>query len=141
MRLPSKRGYNPAMANFKVDLKKKKSQALVVHCSDPRFQQAHREIIDSHGHYYDLLVFPGASKAIAENELVVDNIVMLHKLHGFKKICIFDHIECGAFGEIDDETAAHQQMINQAKTRLAKALPGIQIEGHLVGDQEALKIS
>lgn len=123
-----------------VDLHKKKSEVLVVHCSDPRFQSAHRHLIDTHGKYYDLLAFPGASKAIAENQLVIDNIVLLHKLHNFETIHIFDHIHCGAFGEIDNEAKAHKEMLIRAKRTLSTALPKVKVVGHLVGEKESIKL-
>ena len=121
-------------------MQRKQSDALIVHCSDPRFQSAHRDLIDLNCNYYDLLAFPGASKAIAENQLVVDNIVLLHSLHGFETIHIFDHVHCGAFGDVTDEDGAHKAMIKEAEAALNKTLPKVTVIGHLVGQKAAVKL-
>jgi hypothetical protein len=124
-----------------IDMHKKKSSALVVHCSDPRFQDAYRRTIDNMGLYYDLLVFPGASKTIADNKLVVDNIALLHSLHGFEQIHILDHTECGAFGQIDDEVTAHSDYMKKATVALGEALPNVEVIGHLLGEKGELDLS
>jgi hypothetical protein len=124
-----------------IDMHKKKSSTLVVHCSDPRFQDAYRKVTDSLGHYYDLLVFPGASKAIADHGMVVDNIKMLHGLHHFETIHIMDHVACGAFGEISDEIKAHSDYLEKAKTVLEKALSGITVSPHLLAEDGELNLS
>lgn len=121
-----------------VDLSKHKSDILVVHCADPRFQAAYRQIIDGFGKFYDLLVMPGASKAIADNQLVVDNIALLHSLHDFKAIHILDHIECGAFGKIDDEVADHSKYLDLAAQQLKEVLPRVSVTSHLIGDSRDL---
>lgn len=128
------------MSYSQIDLHKKKSGVLVVHCSDPRFQKAYRKLIDDLGEYYDLLVMPGACKAIAENQLVVDNIVMLHGLHHFSSIHIFDHVECGAFGSVDNEVIAHKKMIAKAEKALNKVLPDVKVVGHLVGQKAEISL-
>lgn len=124
----------------KLDLQKKKSNVLIVHCSDPRFQVAYRKLIDNLAQYYDLLVFPGASKPIVEDKSVVNNIVMLHGLHHFETIHIFDHVECGAFGAVEDEKQAHRQMMDEAKADLKKVLPEVKVIGHLVGETAEVKL-
>lgn len=122
-----------------VDLHKKKSEALLVHCSDPRFQAAYRSVADELGAYYDLLVVPGASKAIVDAQSVVDKIKMLHGLHHFETIHIVDHTHCAAFGEIDDEKKAHRQMIESARKILAGGLPEVSVEGYLLDEDSELQ--
>ncbi len=123
-----------------INMDKKKSEVLVVHCSDPRFQEAYRQIIDDLGEYYDLLVFPGASKAVAENESVIDSIKLLHDLHYFKIVHILDHISCGVFGEVRDEQIAHSDMLKLAADKLASFVPGIKVVPHLLGEKDEIKI-
>ena len=124
----------------KVDMHRKKSQILVVHCSDPRFQKAYRHIIDDLGAYYDLLVVPGASKAIAEDKCTVDNIKLLHNLHHFEAVHILDHVHCGIFGEVTDEMKVHSKMLKAAEDTLRKTIPEIVVEHHLVGEESTLKL-
>ncbi len=123
-----------------IDLRKKKSYVLVVQCADPRFQAAYRQIIDGIGEYYDLLSYAGASKSIVENQSVLDNIKLLHRLHDFETIHIMDHIECGAFGEIDDEIKTHGEMLQKAAERLEKEIPGIKVTCRLLGEEKELDL-
>jgi carbonic anhydrase len=94
-----------------VNLKKHKSDALVVHCCDPRFVEAYRQAADQLSEFYDLMAVPGASKAIVDDANVIKNIKMLHGLHDFTQIHIMDHVECGAFGKIDDEVDSHSKYL------------------------------
>jgi hypothetical protein len=123
-----------------VDMHKKKSEALVVHCADPRFQEAYRKIIDHLGHYYDLVVFPGASKAVVEHQSVMDNIKLLYSLHHFETVHILDHVHCGAFGEIEDEIKAHTKMIKAAIIKIQSAIPGVMVTARLLNEEEAIEI-
>ena len=123
-----------------INLRKKKSEVLVVHCSDPRFQTAYRKFIDNLGAYYDLLVIPGASKAVSENPSVMDKIVLLHGLHHFEAVHILDHVQCAAFGEIQDEVKAHLEMMAKATAALEEAIFGIKVNRHLLGDKAELKL-
>ncbi len=123
-----------------VDMHAKNSQALVVHCSDPRFQDAYRKVTDSLGHYYDLLVFPGASKAIAEHDLVIENIKLLHSLHSFESVHIMDHIHCGAFGAVKDEIADHSISFKKAEEVLKSHIPNIKVNYYLLGEAGQLSL-
>lgn len=129
------------MTDNKIDMKRKKADALIVHCSDPRFQEAYRRHVDELGHYYDLLVFPGASKAIVSHQAVVDNIKLLHDFHNFDEIHIFNHVNCGAFGEVDDEIKTHLDSLKKAKETLNDVIPGKKIKVHLVDENAELKLS
>jgi carbonic anhydrase len=126
--------YNP------VNLKKHKSEALVVHCCDPRFQEAYRQAAEQVSEFYDLMVVPGASKAIVDNPTVIKNIKMLHGLHNFSEVHIMDHIECGAFGKIDDEVEVHSKYLHLAQRKINKALPSLKVVSHLLGEKKELEI-
>jgi hypothetical protein len=123
-----------------IDLSRHKSDVLVLHCADPRFQKAYREVIDSLGKYYDLLVMPGASKAVVENPTTIDYIKLLHSLHHFDEVHIMDHIECGAFGKIDDEISSHSEMLKIAENKIKKAVPELGITSHLLGEDQELDL-
>jgi carbonic anhydrase len=126
--------YNP------VNLKKHKSDALMVHCCDPRFVDAYRQAADQLCDFYDLMAVPGASKAIVDDPNVIKNINMLYGLHNFEEIHIMDHVECGAFGKIDDEVDSHSKYLHLAIQKLAKELPEVKVVPHLLGAREELKI-
>ena len=82
---------------------------------------------------YDLLAFPGASKAVVDNPTVTDAIKLLHGMHSFETIHILDHVHCGAFGEVADEREAHSKMLQDAEKVLLHALPGVEVVSHLLG--------
>jgi hypothetical protein len=127
--------YNP------VNLKQHKSEALVVHCCDPRFQEAYRHVANQKCDFYDVLAVPGASKAIVDDSKTIDSITMLHGLHDFKAVYIMDHIECGAFGKIDDEVEAHSKYIHLAESKIKKALPDILVSSHLLGAKQEIALN
>ena len=121
-----------------VDLKKKTSEILVIHCSDPRFQEAYHYEIERLDRYHDLLVIPGASKALVDNQTIVDYVKLLNKLHHFNEVHILDHIDCGAFGKVADELKAHSSALAKAESKLQKILPGLTIHTFLLGENDKL---
>lgn len=132
--------YIPMTSYKSIDLQKKKSDALVIHCADPRFQGAYQEVISGLGEYFDLLVIPGASKAVVDNPSTIDYMKMLHDLHHFEEIHVMDHIECGAFGQIDDEQRDHSACLHAAKEKIEAALPGVRVTAHLLGQKQELPV-
>ncbi|MBI2592021.1 hypothetical protein HYW36_00920 [Candidatus Saccharibacteria bacterium] len=123
-----------------VDLHRKKSDVLIIHCSDPRFQDAHRHMIDKIDHYYDLLVMPGASKAVVDNSSVIEAIQLLYKLHHFNAIHIMDHIECGVFGAVENEIENHSKMLTLAAEKIKLELPQLEVVSHLLGEKAEIKL-
>lgn len=127
--------------NFRpIDLHNKKSQTLIIHCADPRFQAAYRQVIDGLGRYYDLYVSAGASKAVVEDPSAMANIKLLEGLHHFEEIHILDHIDCGAFGPVDNEKTAHQAMLGRAAETIRKELPQLKVLPHLLGEDSEIEI-
>lgn len=120
-----------------IDMRAKQSQALVIHCADPRFQSAYRKVIDGLGDYYDLLVVPGASKGILDDPAMIKNIKLLETFHHFKKIYILDHIECGAFGPVADEVEAHHRTLTQTTDKIKQAMPKQKVYGYLLNAKAA----
>jgi hypothetical protein len=123
-----------------VNLKRHKSDALVVNCCDPRFQEAYRQAAEQVSEFYDLMAVPGESKAIVEDLSVIKNIKLLHSLHDFTQVHIMDHIECGAFGKIDDEVDSHSKYMHLAIQKINKTLPEVKVIPHLFGAREELKL-
>jgi len=123
-----------------VNLKKHKSDALVVHCCDPRFQEAYKQSAEQVSEFYDLMAVPGASKAIVDDPSTIANIEMLYGLHHFTQVHIMDHIECGAFGKIDDEVESHSKYLHLASRKINKALPNVKVTPHLLGAKAELKL-
>jgi hypothetical protein len=65
---------------------------------------------------------------------------LLHSLHDFEEVHIMDHVECGAFGKIDDEVDSHSKYLHLAIQKLAKELPVVKVVPHLLGAREEIKI-
>jgi hypothetical protein len=128
------------MAYEPISMDDTKSDSLVVHCSDPRFQDNYRKAIDELGEYYDLLVIPGPSKALAENKPIQDYIQLLYDLHQFKKVHIYDHMGCGMFHDIQDEHEGHEVSLTAAEAKLKELMPGVEVQVHLLGPQNELPI-
>ncbi len=126
--------YNP------VNLDKHKSETLVVQCCDPRFVEAYHQAADQVSEFYDLLVVPGASKAIVDDPSVIKDIKMLHKLHNFNEVHIMDHVQCGAFGKIADETKSHSKYLHLAQKKINKSLPSLKVTTHLLGAEQELEV-
>lgn len=124
----------------KVDMHAKKSDKLVIHCADPRFQSAYRQMIDNWGKYYDLLVLPGASKPVAEDIKIVGTIKMLHGLHAFEEVHMMNHLDCGAFGDVDDELTAHFETLKKAEAAIVRILPNVLVYKHLLGESGELQL-
>lgn len=123
-----------------VNLEKNKSDSLVVHCCDPRFQDAYIQAAKQVSKFYDLMAVPGASKAVVNDAIVIKNIKMLYELHNFKEIHIMDHIQCGAFGKIKDEIEIHSKYLHLAQRKINKTLPSIKVVPHLLGEKKELII-
>jgi hypothetical protein len=124
----------------RINLEDKASDLLVLHCADPRFQGAYREVIDSFGQKYDLMERAGASKAVAEDPTTITELEMLHGLHGFSTVHILDHIDCGAYGEVSDEVDAHSYYLKLAAKGIKQAIPNLKIVPHLLGEEEELEL-
>jgi len=126
--------YNP------VDLNKKKADSLVIHCADPRFQAAFRSVTGGLEIYYDLLAVPGASKAVVNNPSIIDYIKLLASFHHFETIHVLDHVECGAFGPVNDELSEHAKMLAEAAREINKVMPKLTVVPHLLGETHELTV-
>jgi hypothetical protein len=88
-------------------LSQEKSDSLVIHCSDPRFQNAFRAFaVGELGlKVYDSLVIPGASQLLMFSDLLpkfstafMRSLKFLVKEHSLKRIFIITHEDCAWYG-------------------------------------------
>lgn len=129
----------------KPNLKQKKVDNLVIYCSDHRFQPSFEWLAMNYGiEKADKIVYPGPSKAIADESLM-PAIKVLESLHNFRNIHIFDHTDCGAFGGLEafggdeqKEAEAHWRSLEAAKAVLNQVLPRVAVIGYLAGSQEEI---
>jgi hypothetical protein len=114
----------------------KPSDALVFHCSDPDFRPAFEEVIQGMDiGKYDIYDRPAPSKTLAERSSAIEEITVLHGLHGFGRIILLDHIDCGGFGIKDEgeEIARHFEYFAKAQEVVGSSLPSVKLEPHLLG--------
>jgi hypothetical protein len=78
---------------------------------------------------YDLVTVPGASLGINK---VVEAVATSIRLHEPGDIYIFDHEDCGAYGE-NNSVKAHVNNLKKAKELLAKPYPDKKVLTYIVG--------
>ena len=103
-----------------------KAKILAIHCIDLRFQ----EIIDedlrakaSYGHF-DRISWPGAS---LDFENVRDSALVSLKLHDPDEILIYEHEECGAYGQENSEDI-HRANAQRLAGALLQEKPSLKIQ-------------
>ncbi len=98
-------------------------RALVITCIDFRFVSSQRDFLLGLGleNNYDLLTTPGASKNLLQIEGAIAASLRLHEP---KEILIFDHEDCGAYGE-NNSFEAHRQNLLKAQLYLEKTYPKV----------------
>ncbi len=110
----------------------KKTENLVITCSDHRFQRMMSKLLRQ-DHQVDIersdrLAIPGASQSVVEDGALIRYIQTLHKLHDFENVLIIDHEECGAFPAYDDEQQeyqAHFDSLSKAAAGIHQVLPKV----------------
>ena len=104
---------------------KHKTKALVIHCIDFRFQdriQEHLVNVDSISKF-DRISWPGASKDFDNVSRAADISL---KLHDPDQVYIYEHDDCGAYGE-DNSEDAHRKNAYRLKTFLQEKKPSIKV--------------
>ena len=116
--------------------------ALVISCSDFRFIAAQREARVALGlnNAYDLVARPGGVRSLVEPSSEAASVTMheeirlLHRLHGFERILLMNHMNCGAYQQLvapDEEEAYHRKHLLAAKQVLQRQFPGLKVEPYL----------
>jgi carbonic anhydrase len=106
-------------------------KALVISCIDYRFVSkvedylANKNLQDS----YDLVTTPGASLNFKKIE---NNIAISFNLHDPKNVMIFDHEDCGAYGE-DNSEDRHVRNLISAKGSIQLMNPKIDVKIFIAG--------
>jgi hypothetical protein len=97
-------------------------EALVVSCIDFRFITKIRAFLINLNltDKYDFITIPGASLNINK---IAASINASIKLHNPTRIHIFDHEDCGAYGE-DNSRGSHTENLRKAKKLLSNQYPG-----------------
>jgi|SRR6187455_3469358 len=126
----------------RIKISEAKCRALVISCSDFRFIAAQREARVALGlnNAYDLVARPGGVRALvapaseAANVTMREEIRLLYELHGFERILLMNHVNCGAYSQLaapEDEEALHRKHLMSAKRILHDEFPGLTVEPYL----------
>ena len=120
-----------------------KCSALLITCSDFRFQSAARKYVESHGLVddYDVIARPGGIRSLvlprsaAMRESMELEIRLLWSLHGFKDILFLNHVSCRAYDDIATETneiEVHTEHLQRAEKLVEGWLAAIDVQPHLM---------
>jgi hypothetical protein len=126
--------------------------AAVLWCFDKRFDVGFRKFLKSVGVMRsDPIKIAGGAKCLSspasenEREFVLDQIRTSIRLHQTQRVILMVHSDCGAYGGLEEgfhgdakaEAAHHREELQRAADSLAKAIPGLEVQGYFV----ALKAS
>jgi len=111
------------------------ADACVISCYDFRFEAQVRKFLRRQGvEAYDHVKIPGSVKAIAQpdrdsdRDFVVGMVRTSIRLHGTRRLMLFAHNECGAYGGAPAETIVADAA--KAAAYLAGIEPGLQIDSY-----------
>ncbi len=119
----------------------------VIWCFDNRFELGFRKFLKRIGvANSDPIKIAGGAKCLASPELeterqfVLDQIRKSMRLHETRRVILMLHSDCGAYNSLADgfggdaaaERVHHHQELRRAAENLARAIPGVEIEGYFV---------
>jgi len=115
----------PKSPFFKLSDKMHKAKLLVIHCIDLRFQVAIDEDVKKQVKYgeFDRIAWPGAS---IDFENVKNASEVSLKLHNPNEIIIYEHEDCGAYGQ-DNSLNTHKTNAQKLSSALKASSPDLKI--------------
>jgi len=127
---------------------KKKYDAMVLSCIDPRCQSKVFNILKKKKltNKYSAFNIAGSAVGVTAKEFKTwhkvfwDNLNISVKLHGIKKLIIFNHTDCGAAKIVNgkkefskqNEYKIHQISFKKIKAKLLKKYPKFKIEFEII---------
>ncbi|MFA5076401.1 MAG: carbonic anhydrase [Patescibacteria group bacterium] len=114
-----------------------KSKVLFISCSDPRLRPWNeRKMAELGGpREVDPIIIPGPIPLLASRDFstkfVTAWVVKLWTLHGFTRVVLTSHEDCGAVGGSEKfngpkaEETVHREWLRQASAKLRKLLPQV----------------
>jgi carbonic anhydrase len=133
--------------HFDAPREKYHCDAAIIWCFDNRFELGFRKFLKRIGVCNsDPIKIAGGAKCLAspdqetDREFVLEQIRKSMRLHGTKRVILMLHSDCGAYGGLQAgfggdaraEAEHHQTELRRAAGNLAKAIPGIAIDGYFV---------
>ncbi len=102
-----------------------KAQAFIIHCIDFRFQKVIQEDIKKRGFdgKFDRISWPGAS---LDHKNVKKSALISLKLHDPDEVFIYEHEDCGAYGQ-DNSRKTHRANAEKLAKALVEAKPSLKV--------------
>ena len=133
--------------HFDAPREKYHCDAAILWCFDNRFELGFRKFLKRIGvNSSDPIKIAGGAKCMAspehetDREFVLEQIRKSMRLHGTRRVILMLHSDCGAYGglaggfqsDADCERTHHRAELSRAAENLARAIPGLEIEGYFV---------
>lgn len=144
---------NNYLFRFDTPLEHYTAEAFVVRCFDDRFWKAFKNFLRSQGILHiDPESVAGGAKIFASPEKESDRDFMLReleksiRLHGTKRVMLFTHHDCGAYGGIarfgapEREIAFHQEEHGKAKEAILLRFADLIIENYFVDADGVMRL-
>jgi carbonic anhydrase len=114
-------------------------QALVISCIDFRFITKVRDFLINQGleDKYDLITVPGASLGLKN---IAAAILTSIRLHDPDQILIFDHEDCGAYGN-NNSKKAHSENLKRARKILLEGRLNKKVKTYITGVKTTQEIT
>ncbi len=106
-----------------------KAEALAIHCIDYRFQEMIDQDLTQRGlnGNIDRIAWPGASKDLDQ---VTEAAQVSIRLHDPDNAYIYEHEDCGAYGE-DNSQETHKKNAQALAKKLKEIKPNLKISSHI----------
>lgn len=141
--------------NYHTSLDHYTADAFVVRCFDNRFWKVFKEFIKNQKiNHIDVESVAGGAKIFASPEYKTDQEYLFReleksiKLHHSKKVMLFTHHDCGAYGGLKkfagdkkNELAFHTKELLAAKDSVQNGFPKLKIESYFIDEKGAVQIS
>ena len=116
-----------------------KCEGLIISCIDFRFVTRTRDYLVKNNlkNNYDLITVPGASLNVKDVET---SIATSFKLHQPKKVYIFDHEDCGAYGT-DNSIKHHKKNLVEARKTVSKIDSNAEVKTFILTHTEVQEIN
>lgn len=101
-------------------------EIAIVSCIDFRFQEYINQWISQNFHpkTYDRVAWAGGVK---DQEGILNQIEISHRLHHIKKVILINHEDCGAYGA-EGTPEKHAQDLRETKGKIQAQFPDLEVD-------------
>ncbi len=131
------------------------ADVCIVRCFDDRFRAAFEKFLKAKKiRHADFECVAGGAKVFASPEKKTDREFLLReleksiRLHRTKKVILFTHQDCGAYGgsarfgkDREEEVAFHRREQARARAAIRRRFPAIRIESYFMDSKGVINLS